>query len=240
MPEKKKYEEYSDIIEGELNKRKNSWQLNSVKYLDFDDIKQEIKLHIWKKFPKYDQKQPFLNWVNRVITRQLINKVRDNYNIFARPCLQCPFNQSKASVKGQAGNLCAFTESGLQCSECPLYKEWEEKKKPAYEIQFAQNIEFHEGDLHYEDHDVDYKEFLRRAEPKVKSMVSNITYKIYHYMYIKGLSKEETAKQMGYKSKVKPKANSKRTPGYKQILLHDQIIKEAIKEILKEEDYRFI
>ena len=123
------YNDKKDIIDIELKKRRGKWFLNSVSWIDFDDVCQIIRAHIYKKWEQWDQARALEPWLNRIISNQLKNILRNNYSNFSRPCLNCPFNQSKGPSESDApGELCGFTPSGLQCSECPLYKKWEKTK----------------------------------------------------------------------------------------------------------------
>ncbi len=91
---KQKYEDHQDTIEEELNKRRGKWFLTSLAWIDFDDVKQIIRLHLHKKWDLWDQSRPLKPWLNRIISNQLKNILRNYYSNFAKPCLSCPFNQS--------------------------------------------------------------------------------------------------------------------------------------------------
>ena len=222
------FEENSEIIYKEIEKRRNRWKLDSIKYMDFDDVKQEIFLHIWEKWHLYDPEKPLLNWVNKVITNRMINQIRDHYGIFVRPCVACDKNQGE--------DHCSYTSSGLQCSECPIFAKWEKKKKSAYEINLAKDLEYHPTEYSYtQDDEIDYKAFLEKNALRIKDRINPTAYKIYVLMFIEGNDEEQTAKKMGFKTGPDPK----RLPGYKQIASYKKQIKEIIKEALEEEDYRF-
>jgi hypothetical protein len=230
-----KFEDCIESIDKELNKRKHSWRLQSVNHLDYEDIKQEIRLHLWQKWHLYDQKKPLVNWVNKIISHQIINKIRDNYGIYAKPCNN---NVGKKCAYNEGNDLCGFTPSGKQCSECILYSKWEKSKKNAYEMNLAKNIEDHyfEIDIGVDGNkDIDYNEFLFKIKDRIKEMVPSFTYKVYLKILVEGKSASEAAKELGYKTNEK-----NRDPGYKQILNHFTIIKNAVKELLEEEDYRFL
>lgn len=222
------FEENSHIIIKEIEKRRGKWRLDSVKFLDFDDIKQEILIHIWEKWDKYDPSKPLLNWINKIITNQMINKIRDNYGTFIRPCVACD--------KNEGGDHCSFTKSGLQCSECPLYAEWEAKKKSAYEIHLAKELEYHPTEYSYSQEDeIDYHAFLLKNAPRIEQMINPTAYKIYVYMFIEGHDEEETARYM----KFKTSGDSRRGSGHKQIANYKKQIREILKEVLENEEYRF-
>ena len=87
-----KYEDFSELIDAELNKRRNNWFLTSVSWLDFDDVCQIIRAHIHKKWTQWDQDRPIKPWLNKIISNQFKNILRNNYSNYARPCLNCPFS----------------------------------------------------------------------------------------------------------------------------------------------------
>ena len=52
MKRKKKgeytYEDFSDTIDAAIKRQQYKWRLNAVKWFDFEDVEQIIKLHISK------------------------------------------------------------------------------------------------------------------------------------------------------------------------------------------------
>ena len=102
------YEDFHQIIDQELSKRKKNWFLNSVAWIDFDDVCQIIRAHIYKKWSHWDQSRPIKPWLNKIIANQMKNILRNHYSNYARPCLNCPFNNDAQM------NLCSFTKSGNQ------------------------------------------------------------------------------------------------------------------------------
>lgn len=118
------FEESIDIIDQELQKRKHKWTLSAVPSIDFDDVCQIIRLHIWRKWHLYDQTRPFESWLNTVISHQIRNLLRNNYSRFVKPCLRCSCNEGN--------DLCSLYTT--QCDMCPLLNKWLKLKKPAYDI----------------------------------------------------------------------------------------------------------
>ena len=84
MPKKKaqekKFEDCIDVIDQEISKRRNKWTLTSIAWMDFDDISQILKIHIYKKWHLYDNSKPLAPWLNRIISNQLKNLIRNNYS----------------------------------------------------------------------------------------------------------------------------------------------------------------
>src|SRR3990167_1843535 len=115
QPDHPKFEENITIINQEIAKRRGKWNLHIVASMDFEDVSQILRIHIFKKWHLYDPTQPLAPWVNRVISNQIRNLIRNNYGNYCRPCLRC--------AASEGDNLCSIY--GKQCSTCPLYAHWE-------------------------------------------------------------------------------------------------------------------
>lgn len=222
------------IIDDLLEKNRSRWKLEAVRHYQFEDFKQDVKLHIFLQFKKWKQDRPFEPWCSRVIHNQLINKKRNLFNNHSKPCSNCHFNKGMGA--------CGFTASGFQCGECPEFKHWEKSKKSAYEMKTAGSVESGDGEILLGDHgDVDYEGFItslgRKLEQEVKddmSQISLVTYKIFVMSYVDKLSDDEISHKMGYKSSEK-----NRSPGYRNLSLHRKFIKDIAIEMLNREDHDF-
>ncbi|NDG33354.1 sigma-70 family RNA polymerase sigma factor, partial [bacterium] len=89
MAKKPSFESLIDVIDSEIIKRKNKWNLTAINWMDFHDVAQILRIHIHKKWHLYDHKKPLAPWVNRIISNQIKNLIRNNYSNFTRPCLKC-------------------------------------------------------------------------------------------------------------------------------------------------------
>lgn len=226
------YEDKSDEIDLEVRKRRGKWFLDSLAWFDFEDVEQIIKAHIHKKWDQWDQSRSLKPWINKIITNQMKNILRNNYSNFVRPCLNCPFNQSCASQDSATGSLCGFTKSGLQDSTCPLYAKWEKTKKSAYGIKMALALENHAHEVGVmQDESFDLMDAQDKLNEAMKKELSKKQYLVYELLFIKNIEEEEVAKQMGYKTSEKG-----RKAGYKQIKNLKKIFKTKAQEILKEQD----
>lgn len=227
------FEQIEPIIDDLLERRRSRWNLEAVRHYDFDDLKQDIKIHIFTKFSMWDQSLPFENWCATIIHNQIFNTKKTLWRNHEKPCSNCYFNCG--------GDTCKFTPSGYKNSECPEFREWLRKRKSAYEIKKAHSIETEDGEiLHAGSVEIDYDKFLKRLDPIIKDHVKKgfiplVTYKIFKMAFMDHRNDEEIAKEMGYKSTEK-----KRTPGYKIISSHKKTIKDIAKEYLSKEDYEFI
>ena len=186
-PRKIKYEDKISVIDKELRKRRHKWHLNAVAWFDFEDVEQIIRFHIFKKWDQWDQKRQLEPWINKIISNQLKNILRNHYSNFARPCLNCPFNQSEQE-ESVNGSFCAFTPSGKQCGECKLYAKWEKTKKPAYDIKMAVTLESHIHELSGASAcSFEMESAERKLHAEMKKVLSKKIFLIYHMLFIKNI-----------------------------------------------------
>ena len=226
--------EFSDciyIVDNELQKRKSRWRLNSIAWMDFDDVCQKIRLHIFTKWEQWDNKRALRPWVNTIITNQMTNLVRNNYTSFSKPCLQCKHNQG--------GNLCALY--GSQSSACEEFSKWETGKRDAYLVKMPVSLNSsipnkdEEGqknqtlDIRDTYSYIDYESKTAAFHESMKGKLSAIDWKVYSFLYVENLDEIEAAKLMGYKTSEK-----NRSPGYKQIKKIKNKIYKIARQILLE------
>lgn len=226
------YEDFHQIIDQELVKRKKNWFLNSVAWIDFDDVSQIIRAHIHKKWSHWDQSRPIKPWLNKIIANQMKNILRNHYSNYARPCLNCPFNNDAQM------NLCSFTKSGNQDQTCPLYKKWERTKKHAYNVKITLSLDshLHEVDGNSDNHlDMDIQDASLKLIKELKSVLNDRQFQAFELLYIKNLSDEEVARQMGFKS-----TESGRKAGYKQIKNLKKLLKEKAARVLEKKGIAFL
>lgn len=233
MPRRKKikYEDRVDVIDKELQKRKHKWHLNAVSWFDFEDVEQIIRFHIFKKWDQWDQKRPLEPWVNRIISNQLKNILRNNYSNFARPCLGCPFSQLSEEGAGR-DNLCSFTASGLQSNECKLYAKWEKSKKHAYDIKLPLALENHHQEVFsIASQEFDISNSISKLHVEMKLVLTQKHYEVYEDLFVKNLSEDEVAKKLGYTTNEK-----NRKAGYKQIKNLKKMFKEKAVTVIQQKD----
>lgn len=190
-----KFEESIPELLKLIEKRKSKWRLQQP---EWEDVKQEILIRIWQKFDQYDSsKGPLENWANVVITRAIINLLRDNIYKSARPCISA--NQYGNPCYYNTGeNTCGFTKSGLQCEECKAFAKW---KKSYKEIQFNLNtplsLENHvdESKKNFFD-SVDIADLKIDMDKKMLERLSVWDAKLYKFVYIDNLSKKQICKKL--------------------------------------------
>lgn len=218
MAKKPTFEGSIDSINSEIIKRKNKWNLTAINWMDFSDVSQILRIHIYKKWHLYDSEKPLAPWVNRIISNQIKNLIRNNYSNFTRPCLKC------AAAEGEDG--CAIYSN--QCNACPLYANWEKNKKNAHDTKLTVSIENHIQEIN--DKPIDNFNMEKTAENihnKMQKVLKPIEWKVYQHLYIEGKNEEQTAKLMGYRTSEK-----NRIAGYKQIKNIKKIIIVKVKKHL--------
>tara|TARA_R100001082_G_C4352774_1_gene155359 strand:- start:666 stop:1346 length:681 start_codon:yes stop_codon:yes gene_type:complete len=220
MPRKKKlkFEECIKEIDIEINKRRGRWNLTALSWMDFDDVAQIIRVHIFKKWHLYDQSKSLAPWTNTLISNQIKNLIRNNYGNYCRPCLKCAAAESES--------LCYIY--GTQNSSCPLFAQWEKTKKAAYLTKLPSPLE----SVEHETENMELKEFdfdsiLKRLNKQLKKKLKPNEWTVYENLYLKNKTEQEVAKILGYKTSEK-----NRSPGYKQIKNIKKAIIEKAKEIV--------
>ena len=49
-----RYEDKTGVVDNEIRKRFYKWHLNALAWLDFEDVSQMIRIHIFKKWGQWD------------------------------------------------------------------------------------------------------------------------------------------------------------------------------------------
>ena len=183
---------------------------------------QIIKLHIFNKWDQYNPSKALSPWLNRIITNQLKNIIRNNYSNFTRPCLKC--------AAAQEPNGCIIYIN--QCDNCPLYHHWTKAKKDAHYLKHAAPLEYHAYDLEQKGSGVDnFESNAQKLHQKMQEVLKPLEWKIYCYLYIENKSERETAKLVGYRT-----SEPNRAPGYKQIKNIRKKIIDKVKGVLEKGD----
>lgn len=214
-----KFEDCIHIIDEEIRKRRSKWSLQSLAWMDFDDVSQIIKIHVFKKWSLYDTNQPLRPWLNRIISNQLKNLIRNNYGNFTRPCLKCA-----AAVEADG---CILFEK--QCNSCPLYEYWSKNKKDAQNLKIPVSMDYHSienNNLSYTSDSFESNRVKLHQAMLVK--LKPLERKVYRLIYIEHKSDEEVAKIMNYTTSERG-----RPPGYKHIKNIKKSIIEKVKRALE-------
>lgn len=222
MSEFKTFEQCLPEIEREIAKRRSRWTLSSITWMDFDDVSQIVRIHIHRKWHLYDQTRPLLPWVNRVISSQIKNLVRNHYSNFCRPCLKCP---AAEDIDG-----CVIYQK--QGSECPLYRRWENVKKQAYQTKLPHPLEKHANEISNQPTDsFDLEKAVQSLHEFMKKRLKASELKVYRCLYIENKGEEEAARECGFKT-----TEENRKAGYRQLKNIQKKIIDTAKDILKNEE----
>lgn len=219
------FEDKIEEIDELLSKSRNQWHLDAVQHIDYNDICQIIRKHIYDKWHLWDQNRPFGAWCRTVIANQIRNEIRNNYGRFAKPCLKCPHYTSE--------DECSFTASKKQDSSCELYAEWEKKKKRIYDVKLPLSIENRVINNSTELNDeLNYEKSASKLHDFVLNKLTNERHKkIYKMLYIEGESDQYIAKKMGFK-----RESVKKTNRYKQLDNLKIKFVEIAKSVIESED----
>ncbi len=198
-----KFEDCIGVIDEELRKRKNKWTLTSVASIDFADIEQIIRFHIWRKWSQYNQKKQLRPWVSTIITNQLRNLIRNHYTNYARPCLRCD-----AAVDTDGCRI-----YGKQCDNCPLFGHWKKYKEPATFIKLPVSMENHSNEVFEIPDATSYlSEDIEKLHAVMRKILKPLEFKVYKGLYIDHKDEAQIAKQLGFSNNERG-----RTPGYRQM-----------------------
>jgi RNA polymerase sigma factor (sigma-70 family) len=220
----KVYEDLHEDIEDMLRRYRAKWQLTAIAWMDYDDVCQQIRLHIFQKWHLWNQERPFNPWVSTLIGNQIKNMVRNNYTNFAKPCIRCPHNMG--------GDSCSLTKSGLQDFSCEIFKNWKNKKESAYNLKLPLSLEEPSIiNIECNKNNVNYFDSAGKLHEKILSNLNPKNAEIYRMLYIENLSESEVAEKFGFKLD-----KSKKKPRYKQIKNLRKKFYELAAKIMEQED----
>lgn len=230
-PRKAKFEDKVEIIQEQIQKRRGQWYLKAVNWISWDDVSQIIFTHIHQKWHLWDQRRSLEPWLNRIISNQIKNLLRNHYSNFLRPCTSCPFNSSGSiDNNNEKANTCSWTQTGYQDSSCPLFQKWERTKKSSFHINTASCIDNSEA-LHKKQKDFDIDNATKKLNILMEEHLSEKHFKIYKMIHIENLDIHEAAQELGYKSNEKG-----RSAGYKQIKNFEKMFKTLAKKLIRDND----
>lgn len=226
IPEvKKTFEECLPEIDILIDRKKFKWTLKAIAYLDWEDVAQIIRFHLWKKWHLYDSsKGPVGPWVNTVIGSQFKNLLRNLYYSKAKPCSSCPFSEGD--------NLCGFTKSHIQDETCNVFAKWFKSKKDSYNVNLPVSSEFHSNELSERtDDSFDLTQATINLNEKLEKVLTKSEFKAYNLIFVECLSDTEVAKKLGFKTSERG-----RPAGYARIMQLKKIIFEKAQKAVKEID----
>jgi len=207
-----------------LKTKRGRWRLDLLTWMDYDDVCQIIRQHIYRKLHLWKSDRPFLPWANSVICRQTMNLVDKYHNNKARPCLSCKWATDDAG--------CAIF--GAQGEPCKLFKKWLDTKASLYYLDFSHNLQISGGeetDSRSFDADLDVEEKIPAFHAIMQKKLDPVSAKIYKLAFIDNLGSVEIAKEMGYQTK-----SGIKSIGYKYVEKTKKDISDLAKKITQEEE----
>ena len=221
----KRYEDLVPEIEWLLNRYRSKWQLNSIAWLDYDDVSQIIRTHIYKKWHLWDQKRAFKPWASMLISNQIKNLIRNHYGNFAKPCLRCSFYLG--------ADECGFTKSKEQDDECSDFSKWKNKKQNAFNLKMPVSLDslISVKDELYDD-ELDYDAKVKKIHNLVMNQLNDKHKEIYRLLFIEHEDEEKVAKKFDFKRDT----SKRKTPRYKQINNLKKKFHNIAMKVIKEED----
>jgi hypothetical protein len=217
------FEESLPCIIEQVEKRRKKWNVH-VSWIDFDDIRQLLLIHIFKKWSQFDPERGELShWVSSICSAQIKNHWRNLLGNTVPPCECCPANEG--------GDKCKIFQL-KDPSKCAILKKWEDTKREKYNLKLAANIEDFSNILYYrsDGHNKNYEEAFQKITILIKNKLTKKQYMIYEMLYIKNIDEEEVGRKLGYKTE------EGRKTGYSSLLAHKKKIMEVIKRIIRDND----
>ena len=218
------FEELLPYIDKAIASRKPRWLLNRISWIDYEDVSQIIRSHIFVKWDRWDRSRPFANWCNAVISHQTRNVIRNIYSDAIIPCHNCAANEGN--------NSCRIY--GTQCDSCPLYAKWIKSKSKKHAMQMADSYEEMQESIKNTGVEANhFKEYSpEKLHTLIKPLLTNFQAKVYDMMYIQNLDDVIVAEKLGYKTNEKS-----RKIGYKSIQKLKKIFITKAKEVLEHNDF---
>lgn len=188
MRKKPSYEEMSSVIDSVIKKNERRYQLKAISWMDWEDVQQTIRTHIFRKWDLWDCSKPIEPWVNVIAIHQIINIVRNNYSNYVRPCLNCPFYKGDDS--------CEMTKNKKVSCECYDYKKWFRTKKSAYDLRITCSMDnhFEEASAIHETFDCFSDNSLSNLRFYIENKFGKVERLILDESFIKGTSDENVIK----------------------------------------------
>lgn len=214
------FEEKIEDINLAIAKIQSKFTLKARADIEFQDVAQIIRLHIFQKFNQWDQRRPITPWLNKIVHNQFVNILRNIYSGMSRPCLRCPAALDDVS--------CSIFIT--QCSKCPLFAKWEKTKKKKSDVCLPVSIENHTDAISESpSYELNFDKAIPTLNKRLKNLLKPTEWQYYELMYIENKSEAEVVKIMDFRNTEK-KAKHR----YKRMDQIDQIVQEKARKILEE------
>ena len=189
------FEDCLEVINEEIAKKRYKWNLSALAWMDYEDVSQILRFHIYKKWHLFNPEKNVKPWIRTIISNQIKNLVRNHYTNFVKPCNKCE------AARGESG--CEIYEK--QCSDCPLYKNWEKNKKTGYAAKMPVPLENYKQEVYYiQGHsNIDVEKSAKIIHKKMEEILKPHEWKIYSYLYIDHLDELQTERKWATKQAKK-------------------------------------
>ncbi len=222
-----------------VSSRRGGWTYLSI--LPWEDVSQELFIRIYQKWHLYDPiKAPhFENWVNTLISNAFLNLRRDHYLRLAKPCVGGGMTNGKSCAYNQGGDLCGFTRSGKQCAECPVFAEWEKKRKYQFNVKAQVTIENHSQEVSNIQRDfVDYDNIKIGLDKAMLKELTRWEGKIYKALFQRNMTPTQVSEwlEKDAKTRKRPLGPHEQT-SYQNVLRLQRDFKQMMHEVLRRQGH---
>jgi hypothetical protein len=216
------FEDLYPIIEKEIEKRRCRWNLSAVPYINFDDVKQILLLHIYQKWYQYDSSRPIEPWASRIILNQIKNLLRNHYYTYAKICKNCVCSMGD-------DHYCTLFGS-QDPSKCLVLNKWQKNKSDAFNVKVPVSAENHEYEIVSKtDSVIDISKALSQFDQIFKKKLTTYEYKVFRFVFVQHIPDEKTIEKLGYK--IDKDKGYKSTVGYKIVHKAKKRIMSLAKEL---------
>ena len=184
---KEHYEKNIQVVNECLSSQKRKWTENSVPWKQWEDVEQDIRIHLYNKWHLYDPEKPLKPWILKIINNQVFNIKRNIWGKFAKPCTSCD-----ASLPS---NMCKlFT---YQSEECPQYSHWQKNKEIAYNLNNAVSIDIpNKNRSELTMIQVEFHRMVFEIEDELKFKMTPREQEFYELYFVMNLPEDEVLEKM--------------------------------------------
>lgn len=172
------FEESLKTFDEVLDLYKSRWTLASY---EWEDLKQDIRAHAFKKWHLFQQDKPLKPWAARLIQNFMKNELRNRYYRYQAPCLKCDMHLGDGGCK-LYGDVSA---------KCALFKKFIEQKGSAANIHFPVSYEQSNYDA-VQEFSCTPKDFAE----DIYLCLSGVHKQIFHLFYESGFSTTRIARHI--------------------------------------------
>lgn len=131
------FEDALPILEEILKLYRRRW---TFVHYPWEDLCQDIRIHLFGKFHLYDQQKPIRPWLSVAVHNFIINEIRNRWGRFQPPCARCELNLGENQCKLYGTNL----------KKCTLYKKYLGQRLQNHSVEFPFSYEAIEYDSQVE------------------------------------------------------------------------------------------